>query len=460
MATQQQQDDISVSVVVCIGAGYVGGPTMAVMARHCAECEFIVVDVNEKRIEEWNSDHLPIYEPGLHELIQQVRGRNLFFSTDVKGAIARADVVFVSVNTSTKEYGLDAGTAYDLTAVEVVSRTIASVEGGEKIVVEKSTVPVTTADRIQKVFEACGVEHRIEVLSNPEFLAEGQAIDNLENPDRVLIGCRSTEAGRRAEKRLAWLYRHWIPVDRIITTNIWSSELAKLAANAFLAQRISSINAISAICEKTGADVNEVAHVIGSDTRLGSKFLRAGVGFGGSCFRKDLLGLIYLCKSFQLDEVAEYWNQVLQMNDFQRERFVRNVLDSMFGTVCRKKIAVLGFAFKANTGDTRDSPAIGVVRRLLEERAEVHVYDPRVKHEHITELFPNAICHNDPYSPCLNAHAILVLTDWAEFEMLDFKRIHKEMQRPAFIFDGRAYLNHSYLKSLGFSVHSIGKGKL
>jgi UDPglucose 6-dehydrogenase len=431
---------------------------MAVMAKHCAEVDFHVVDINKQRIEEWNSETLPIYEPGLDTLIKQVRGRNLFFSTDVKGCIAKGDIIFVSVNTSTKEYGLDAGTAYDLTAVEIVAREIAAVEGGNKIVVEKSTVPVTTADRIQKVFAAAGADDRLDVLSNPEFLAEGCAVDNLEHPDRVLIGCRDTERGHLAERKLAWLYQHFIPEDKIITTNIWSSELAKLAANAFLAQRISSINAISALCEKTGADVNEVAHVVGSDTRLGPKFLKAGVGFGGSCFRKDLLGLIYLCKTFQLEEVADYWAQVLSMNDFQKDRFVRTILDSMFGTICRKKIVVFGFAFKANTGDIRDSPAITIVERMVGERADVHVYDPKVRHSDVKGLYPNVTCHDDPYAAAVDAHAILVLTDWEEFTLLDYKKIYNSMQRPAFIFDGRAYLNHNFLKSIGFSVRSVGKG--
>eukprot|EP00008_Paramoeba_atlantica_P006100 CAMPEP_0201487548 /NCGR_PEP_ID=MMETSP0151_2-20130828/13852_1 /ASSEMBLY_ACC=CAM_ASM_000257 /TAXON_ID=200890 /ORGANISM="Paramoeba atlantica, Strain 621/1 / CCAP 1560/9" /LENGTH=433 /DNA_ID=CAMNT_0047872613 /DNA_START=186 /DNA_END=1487 /DNA_ORIENTATION=- len=433
---------------------------MTVMAKHCPEINFHVVDINEKRINEWNSEILPIYEPGLDEMVKQVRGRNLFFSTNVKEAIAKGDIIFVSVNTSTKEYGLDAGTAYDLTAVEAVARTIASIDSGPKIIVEKSTVPVTTSDRILQVFSACGVQERLEVLSNPEFLAEGQAIENLEHPDRVLIGSRGTESGIKAEKKLAALYQHWISDDRIITTNIWSAELAKLAANAFLAQRISSINAISAICEKTGADVNEVAHVIGTDTRLGSKFLKAGVGFGGSCFRKDLLGLVYLCKSFQLEEVADYWVQVLKLNDFQKERYVRLVLESMFGTICRKKIAVLGFAFKSNTGDIRDSPAITIVERMVNEKADVHIYDPKVRPENIHNLFPDVTCHKDPYEATENAHAILVLTEWEEFSLLDYKRIYGSMQRPAFLFDGRAYLDHVYLKNLGFQVQSIGKGKL
>eukprot|EP00009_Paramoeba_aestuarina_P007376 CAMPEP_0201520572 /NCGR_PEP_ID=MMETSP0161_2-20130828/11906_1 /ASSEMBLY_ACC=CAM_ASM_000251 /TAXON_ID=180227 /ORGANISM="Neoparamoeba aestuarina, Strain SoJaBio B1-5/56/2" /LENGTH=438 /DNA_ID=CAMNT_0047918989 /DNA_START=132 /DNA_END=1448 /DNA_ORIENTATION=+ len=431
---------------------------MAVLAKHCAEVEFHVVDINEQRIKEWNSDVLPIYEPGLDTLIKQVRGRNLFFSTNVKECIAKGDIVFVSVNTSTKEYGLDAGTAYDLTAVEIVAREIAAVEGGNKIVVEKSTVPVTTADRIQKVFEAAGADSRLDVLSNPEFLAEGQAIQNLEHPDRVLIGCRDTERGHLAERKLAWLYQHFISDDKIITTNVWSSELAKLTANAFLAQRISSINSISAICEKTGADVTEVARVVGADTRLGAKFLKAGVGFGGSCFKKDLLGLIYLCKTFQLQEVADYWLQVLKMNDFQKDRFVRTVLDSMFGTICRKKIVVYGFAFKADTGDIRDSPAITIVERMVEERADVHIYDPKVRESDILGLYPKVTCHKDPYSAAQDAHAILVLTDWEEFTLLDYKKIYNDMKRPAFIFDGRAYLNHNFLKSIGFTVQSIGKG--
>eukprot|EP00211_Chloroparvula_japonica_P002065 CAMPEP_0119123264 /NCGR_PEP_ID=MMETSP1310-20130426/3261_1 /TAXON_ID=464262 /ORGANISM="Genus nov. species nov., Strain RCC2339" /LENGTH=430 /DNA_ID=CAMNT_0007113049 /DNA_START=130 /DNA_END=1422 /DNA_ORIENTATION=- len=430
------------------------------MARFCPDVKFTVVDINQARIDAWNSDKLPIYEPGLHELVMQIRNRNLFFSTDVVGAIKESQIIFVCVNTSTKTYGLDAGAAYDLTAVEVVARTIAEVDAGQKIVVEKSTVPVTTADRIQKVFKACKADGRMEVLSNPEFLAEGQAIKNLEHPDRVLIGCRQTPKGRAAEQALSHLYQKWIPESKIITTNVWSSELAKLAANAFLAQRISSINAISAICEKTGADVQEVARVVGTDTRIGEKFLRAGVGFGGSCFRKDLLGLVYLARSFQLEEVADYWNQVLLMNEYRKERFVRTVMEEMFGTICGKHIAILGFAFKANTGDTRDSPAITVMERIVAEKAKVHVYDPKVDHAEIIEMFPGTTVHTDAYAACKDAHAILVLTDWDEFLNLDFKRIYADMKRPAFLFDGRTFLDHKYLDDIGFCTHAIGKGKL
>eukprot|EP00007_Cunea_sp_BSH-02190019_P005140 CAMPEP_0174241356 /NCGR_PEP_ID=MMETSP0417-20130205/23038_1 /TAXON_ID=242541 /ORGANISM="Mayorella sp, Strain BSH-02190019" /LENGTH=441 /DNA_ID=CAMNT_0015320583 /DNA_START=171 /DNA_END=1496 /DNA_ORIENTATION=- len=435
---------------------------MAVLAKHCPDVTFTVVDIDAKRIAAWNSDQLPIFEPGLDVVVQGVRGKNLFFSTEVDERVKEAQIIFIAVNTSTKEYGFDAGSSYDMTAVEIVARNIGKVAEGPTIVVEKSTVPVRTASMVRDLLEVNSElvqkgKATFEVLSNPEFLAEGMAIPNLESPDRVLIGSLPTSRGHEAAARLSFLYEHWIPKDRIITTNVWSSELSKLAANAFLAQRVSSINSFSAICERTGADVGEVAHVLGTDKRIGSRFLHASIGFGGSCFRKDLEGLIYLCEGLNLPEVAEYWRQVLRINEFQKMRFSRQILSACYNTLRRKRIAVLGFAFKADTGDSRDSAAIDVVRHLLEEKAEVHIYDPKVPHEDINRLFPSVRCHDDALSACDGAHALVVLTEWEEFLVLDFKRIFASMPKPSFVFDGRNCLDHSYLRSLGFTVHAIGK---
>lgn len=402
---------------------------MAVLAEHCPDVTFTVVDIDEARIAAWNSDSLPIFEPGLADLVAKVRGQNLFFSTAVKEEVARSQIVFVAVNTSTKEYGLHAGEAYDLSAVEAVTRTIASVASGNTIVVEKSTVPCFTADRVRWLLEENKKDASagFEVLSNPEFLAEGMAIHNLQEPDRVLVA------------------------------NVYSSELSKLAANAFLAQRVSSINAFSAICEETGANVAEVSRVLGSDARIGPGFLRASVGFGGSCFRKDLQGLIYLCDSLRLEPVANYWRQVLAMNEYQKERFTKTIMDAMFGTLRRKKIAVLGFAFKKDTGDHRDSAAITIVRHLLEELACVQIYDPKVPHATIKELFPDAECHDNAYDACDGAAAIVLLTEWDEFKTLDYERIKASMLRPSFLFDGRNILDHEALIKIGFNVRCIGK---
>ncbi|MDP1580270.1 MAG: UDP-glucose 6-dehydrogenase [Candidatus Didemnitutus sp.] len=450
--------------ICCIGAGYVGGPTMAMIALKCPDIQVTVVDMNASRIAAWNSDTLPIYEPGLDEVVRTARGRNLFFSTNINDAIKAADMIFVSVNTPTKTYGVGAGRAADLCYIESVARSIAEHATGEKIIVEKSTIPVKTADAIRTILNASSNGLKFQVLSNPEFLAEGTAVADLTNPDRVLIGGERTPEGEKAMATLVDVYARWISRDRIITTNLWSSELSKLVANAFLAQRISSINSISALCEATGADVDEVANAIGKDSRIGPKFLKSSVGFGGSCFQKDILNLTYLCESFGLPEVAAYWTQVVSMNDWQKARFAARIVKQLFNTVTNKKIAVLGFAFKKDTNDTREAAAIQVCRDLLAEHANVCVYDPKVSAEEIAESTlgkgqknPRLSVASDAYAACANAHAIAILTEWDEFKGLDFERIFAVMPKPAFVFDGRNILDLAELRRIGFTAFGIGK---
>jgi len=453
--------------ICCIGAGYVGGPTMAMIALKAPDIQVTVVDMNDARIAAWNSGNLPVYEPGLDEVVKQCRGRNLHFSTDVRAGIKAADIIFVSVNTPTKTYGMGAGRAADLRYIESVARTIAEVAEGSKIIVEKSTIPVRTSETIKTILaaNANGNGLKFSVLSNPEFLAEGTAIADLLNPDRVLIGGERTPEGDRAVETLASIYARWVPRERIITTNLWSSELSKLVANAFLAQRISSINSISALCEATGADVDEVAHAIGRDTRIGPKFLKASVGFGGSCFQKDILNLVYLCERFGLPEVAAYWEHVVRMNDHQKTRFAQRIVKGLFNTVAGKRIAVLGFAFKKDTNDTRESAAIYVCRDLLAEQGNIAVSDPKVSAAEIAETVlgknapanPRLIVAANAYEACQGAHAIAVLTEWDEFKTLDFKKIYESMAKPAHIFDGRNILDMAKLKTLGFRVHAIGR---
>ena len=449
--------------ICCIGAGYVGGPTMAMIAKQCPQHEVTVVDINADRIAAWNSDHLPIFEPGLASVVQAQRGQNLFFSTDVDAAIVAADMIFLSVNTPTKTYGLGAGRAADLRYLEKCARKIADVAQSDKIVVEKSTLPVRTAASVKRILEANAKGRNFQILSNPEFLAEGTAMQDLAAPDRVLIGGDYSAAGQAAIDKLVEVYANWVPRERIITTNLWSSELSKLTANAFLAQRISSINAISALCEETGADVDEVAHAIGTDSRIGPKFLKASIGFGGSCFQKDIFNLVYLCEHFGLPEVAAYWNGVIEMNDYQKRRFARRVLASLFNTVSDKKIAVLGFAFKKDTNDVRESAAIYVCRDLLEEKAQVSIYDPQVSAQQIErELGVQdsaagwELCA-DAYAATAGAHAVLILTEWDLFKDLDYARIYQQMQQPAFLFDGRNLLDLQALKAIGFEASGIGK---
>ncbi|KAG6401785.1 hypothetical protein SASPL_138650 [Salvia splendens] len=464
--------------ICCIGAGYVGGPTMAVIAVKCPSIEVAVVDISVSRIQAWNSDVLPIYEPGLDEVVKQCRGKNLFFSTDVERHVAEADIVFVSVNTPTKTRGLGAGKAADLTYWESAARMIADVSKSDKIVVEKSTVPVKTAEAIERILTHNSKGIKYQILSNPEFLAEGTAIQDLFNPDRVLIGGRETSDGRKAVETLKSVYAHWVPEDKILCTNLWSAELSKLAANAFLAQRISSVNAMSALCEATGADVAQVAHAIGTDSRIGPKFLKASVGFGGSCFQKDILNLIYICECNGLAEVAGYWRQVIKVNDYQKSRFVNRVVSSMFNTVAGKKVAILGFAFKKDTGDTRETAAIDVCKGLIGDKAHLRIYDPQVSEDqiqrdlalnkfewdHPAHLQPAAreaakqvSVVGDAYEASKGAHAVCVMTEWEEFKGLDYGRIYEGMQKPAFVFDGRNVVDVEKLREIGFIVYSIGK---
>jgi len=449
--------------ILCIGAGYVGGSTMPIVASHCPQHRFVIVDINEARIAAWQSDKLPIYEPGLDEVVRKTRGKNLFFSTDVDKHIAEADIIFVSVNTPTKTFGQGAGKAADLQYWEKTARQILENSATSKIVVEKSTLPVRTAEAMERILNSNGKGLHFDVLSNPEFLAEGTAVRDMENPDRVLIGGRNTESGQKAVEALVELYANWVPRERIITANLWSSELSKLVANAFLAQRISSINAISALCEKTEADVNEVAHAIGLDNRIGKYFLRASVGFGGSCFKKDILNLVYLCDQYGLPEVAAYWEQVVAMNEYQEMRFALNMVASMFNTVAGKRIALFGAAFKANTNDTRESPALEVCRALLEERAEIVITDPHALENaryDLGELAQRVTFESDPYGAANGAHAIAILTEWSQFTQLDYEKIHAAMVKPAFIFDGRNILDHKKLYEIGFNVYPIGKPAL
>ena len=451
--------------ICCIGAGYVGGPTMAMIALKAPDITVTVVDLNARRIAAWNSDTLPIYEPGLDDVVKTARGRNLFFSTDVKGAIAEADIIFVSVNTPTKTYGVGAGRAADLRYIESVARTIAGVATSPKIIVEKSTIPVRTAETIKQILAAQPGSARCQVLSNPEFLAEGTAVADLTTPDRVLIGGERTPEGEKAIETLVSVYARWVPRERILTTNLWSSELSKLVANAFLAQRISSINSISALCEATEADVDEVANAIGKDSRIGPKFLKASVGFGGSCFQKDVLNLTYLCEHFGLPEVAAYWDSVVKINDWQKRRFAAKIVSNLFDTVADKRIAVLGFAFKKDTNDTRETAAISVCRDLLAEQANVVVYDPKVPAaEIVSDVLGKGASENSrltvaasAYEACVGAHAIAIVTEWDEFKTLDYARIYETMPKPAFIFDGRNITDLAKLRAIGFRACGIGK---
>ncbi|KAK1923402.1 UDP-glucose dehydrogenase [Papiliotrema laurentii] len=462
---------ITVKKICCIGAGYVGGPTCAVIALKCPHIQVTIVDLNQARIDAWNSDHLPIYEPGLDDVVKQARGRNLFFSTDVDKAIEEADLIFVSVNTPTKKSGIGAGFAADLNYLQLATRRIAQVSKSSKIVVEKSTVPCRTADAMRTILEANSRPGcQFDILSNPEFLAEGTAIEDLFAPDRVLIGSLQTQSGKDACAALMSVYQNWVPTERILTVGLWSSELSKLAANAMLAQRISSVNALSAICEATGASIDEVAYAVGKDTRMGSKFLKASVGFGGSCFQKDILNLVYLSESLHLPEVAKYWRAVVEMNEHQKDRFARKVVDTLFNTITGKKIAILGWAFKKDTGDTRESPAISIANHFLSEKARITVYDPQVTEEQIwLDLTDYGSVPAEPIKPhlnvcksaedaCKDAEAIVILTEWDEFKTLDWEKIYANCPRPAFVFDGRLILERKKLQQIGFTVVTIGTG--
>ncbi|MDQ7962246.1 UDP-glucose 6-dehydrogenase [Flavobacterium lindanitolerans] len=462
---------MKITKICCIGAGYVGGPTMAVIAQKCPDIKVTVVDLNEARIAAWNDEdtnNIPIYEPGLSDVVAEARGRNLFFSTEVEKAIDEAEMIFISVNTPTKTYGSGKGMAADLKYIELCARQIARISKSNKIVVEKSTLPVRTAEAIKNILDNTGNGVRFQILSNPEFLAEGTAVQDLLNPDRILIGGDTTEEGQRAINALVDVYANWVDRTRILTTNLWSSELSKLTANAFLAQRVSSINALSELCEKTGADVSEVAKAIGMDSRIGPKFLKASVGFGGSCFQKDILNLVYIAKAYGLNEVADYWEQVIIMNDHQKRRFSHKIVTTLYNTVSGKKIAFLGWAFKKDTNDTRESAAIYVADDLINEQAELHVFDPKVAEGQILsdlnyldsrtpeENRQQVTVAENPYEACKDAHAIAVLTEWDEFRDYDWKKIYDNMMKPAFVFDGRNILDAKKLTEIGFVYKGIG----
>lgn len=463
---------MNIKSICCIGAGYVGGPTMSVIAQKNPHIKVTVVDVNADRIAAWNSEdlsQLPIFEPGLDKVVAEARGRNLFFSTEVDRAIDAAEMIFISVNTPTKTYGAGKGMAADLQYVELCARQIAKVSTSNKIVVEKSTLPVKTAEAIKDILDNTGNGIHFEILSNPEFLAEGTAIQDLETPDRVLIGGDSTASGQKAIEVLKTIYAAWVPEDQIITTNLWSSELSKLTANAFLAQRVSSINALTELCEKTGANINEVANAIGTDSRIGPKFLKASVGFGGSCFQKDILNLVYICKSLGLNEAADYWEQVIIMNNHQRERFADQIVKALYGTVADKKITFFGWAFKKDTNDTRESAAIYIADKLIDEHANIQVYDPKVSalqmQSDLNYLNSRSESDNDrylssekdPYKAAEGAHALAIITEWDEFQNYDWKKIYDSMSKPACVFDGRNLLNKSELEAIGFSYQGIGQ---
>jgi UDPglucose 6-dehydrogenase len=449
--------------ILCIGAGYVGGPTMAIIAYKCPQYKVTVVDIDEERIKRWNSDDLPIYEPGLDEIVKKIRDRNLFFSDEIEKAIREAEIVFVSVNTPVKDYGVGLGMAADLQYWEKTARQIRDVSDSYKIIVEKSTFPVKTAQAMERILTSNSSHVQFDILSNPEFLAEGTAIKDLEFPDRVLIGSRMTENGLKARDELIDIYANWVPRERIVTSNIWSSELSKLVSNAFLAQRITSINSFTAFCEKSGADITEVAKAVGMDSRLGPKFLNASIGFGGSCFKKDILNLVYLCRYYGLVEIADYWESVVRINDYQMKRFVLTILGAMFNTLAGKRLCLFGFSFKANTGDTRESPAIYISKRLIEEKVELVITDPKAlpnAMKDLKELEGNISYIEDPYEASANCDAIAVVTEWELYASLDFERIYQNMVKPAFIFDGRNILDHERLFEIGFNVFPLGKPAL
>jgi len=436
---------------------------MAMIAYKCPQYKVTAVDIDPERIAQWNSDDLPIYEPGLDEIVKATRDRNLFFSTEIEKGIKESDIIFVSVNTPTKMFGAGSGMAADLQYWEKTARQIRKYAESPKIIVEKSTLPVKTALAMERILTSSENNTHFNLLSNPEFLAEGTAIKDLEDPDRVLIGSRETVSGLKARNELVEIYASWVPRERIITSNIWSSELSKLVANAFLAQRISSINSITALCKKSEADINEVARAVGMDSRVGNRFLNASVGFGGSCFKKDILNLVYLCRHYGLEEVADYWEGVVKINDYQKERFVLNMLSAMFNTLAGKTICLFGFAFKANTGDTRESSAIFIAKRLIEEKAQLAITDPKALKDAMTDLedIDGKVRYvEDPYEASDGCDAIAVMTEWGIYEDLDFEKIYRSMAKPAFIFDGRNILDHKRLFEIGFNVFPIGKPAL
>ncbi|WP_288239494.1 nucleotide sugar dehydrogenase [uncultured Prochlorococcus sp.] len=459
---------INISKICCIGAGYVGGPTMAVIADNCPDLRIDIVDVNEERINDWNCvdfENLPVYEPGLKDILKRTRGKNLFFSTEVKKYIREADLIFLCVNTPTKHRGIGAGKASDLRWIEICAREISKYAQGETIVVEKSTVPVKTAEILKNILYSSKSSKTFSVLSNPEFLAEGSAIKDLQNPSRVLIGGED----EKSMEALSSIYSKWVEQEKILRTNLWSSELSKLSANAFLAQRISSINSISAICEKTGADISEVSKSIGADYRIGDKFLQAGPGFGGSCFKKDLLNLVYLCEFFNLIEVSKYWESVIKLNDWQKDRISKLVVEKLFGTLNGKKITILGFAFKANTNDTRESASIDICKNLLEEGSILAIHDPKVSAKQIQDEFQNCKFQNSTSSEnytwnyfekiddaLRDANAVIILTEWEEYKEINWEEKENLMLKPSWIFDTRLILDLKRLKNTTINYWRLG----
>ncbi|KAJ1769717.1 hypothetical protein IW140_005178 [Coemansia sp. RSA 1813] len=477
-----------ISHVCCIGAGYVGGPTSAVMALKCPGIQFTVVDTDAKRIAAWNSSSLPVYEPGLDDIVWERRGTNLHFSTEIESAIYKADIILIAVNTppiyQNREHRTNnspwAATATDLSAVEECTMRIAHVARSSKIVVEKSTVPCKTGDIIASILQRHGCKDvGFDVLSNPEFLSEGTAIQDLLEPDRVIIGGqRGTE---RAQQALESIYAQWVCPDRIVTMGLWSAELVKLASNAMLAQRVSSINSISVLCEATGADVTDVARGCAMDSRIGDKFLRPSVGFGGSCFHKDIASLVWLCESLGLPEIGEYWQQVLKINEYQKTRFAQRILH-VVGDLAGKRVACLGFAYKGGTGDTRNTPAAVICRTLLAHGAHLAVYDPKVQETSIVEHLSDpcfeqqvampgysnirstnvggrddvCICKT-AYEAMDGAHVVAILTAWDEFRHIDWQRASGLLATPqSCIFDGQLVIkNIGELEQIGLKAFAL-----
>jgi len=466
----------SIKNICCIGAGYVGGPTMSVIADKCPHIQVNVVDVNMEKIKLWNSEDLsklPVYEPGLAEIVKNRRGKNLHFSREINDNISKADMIFISVNTPTKHNGIGAGKASNLKWIEESARQISKYSRGNTIVVEKSTIPVRTASTIKQILKKTNRntnDKEFHVLSNPEFLAEGSAIKDLLNPDRILIGGDNAEA----IKALSNIYLNWVNKDQILTTNLWSSELSKLIANAFLAQRVSSINTVSALCEKTGADVDEVSIAVGMDKRIGEHFLKSGPGFGGSCFKKDILNLVYISEYYGLKEVGEYWQKVLEINSWQQERIYKSIVDNLFNNVSGKKICILGFSFKANTNDTRESPAIEICKDLINDGCNLSIYDPKVSKERIDEDLRNALnqkitnkdkeskweVSDNLYNSAMDSDALVILTEWEEFRNLNYEKLSEIMRPPSWIFDTRSIIDNEKANNYGFNIWSIGKKNL
>ena len=465
---------MKITKICCIGAGYVGGPTMAVIAAKCPEIKVTVVDKSEEKIRMWNSKNLneiPVFEPGLKEILSEVRNKNLFFSSDIESSVDESEMIFIAVNTPTKTSGKGKGMAADLSNVISTAREIAEFSKSDKIIVEKSTLPVRTAEKLKEILSLTNKRVKFEILSNPEFLAEGTAIKDLFKSDRVLIGGDDTKSGRNAVKCLTEIYEKWIPQSKILKTSVWSSELSKLAANAMLAQRISSINSLSALCEKTGANIKEISKAIGMDKRIGSEFLNASVGFGGSCFQKDILNLVYLSRHYGLNDVADFWHQVVKINDYQKNRFAENIKQFLNNDIKNKKISILGWAFKKNTNDSRESASIEVTSILLQNGAYVDIFDPMVSSDKITsdltnlwsklnisktlrdQMFSKITIRDNHIDAIENSSLTAILTEWDEFKSYEWESITKKMISPSIVYDGRAFMSDLNTK---INYYSIG----